>query len=170
MKFSLASIPLAILASTVAAQGPPPPGAQSWGVQPPQQYPVQTQPQQYQVYQQPPPAQYCYCPPQQCPGCIGVTPRKYPQLSDLEVADWIQCIINWLDALNSGSKSDGPACQLYNCLQNTATKYRDGGPLVTIGKVLQPVCTVGSIATDLVGNVANTVLNPFGALTGGLVR
>jgi hypothetical protein len=165
MKFSFASIPLAILASTGAAQPQPP---QQFQAQTPQQWGVQPQ-QQYQAYP-PPPPQYCYCPPQQCPGCIGVTPSQYPQLSDLEVDAWITCIKNWLSALNSGSNSDGPACQLYNCLQNTATQYHRGGIIVDIGKALQPVCTIASGITGAVGNVANVVLSPLGALTGGLVR
>jgi hypothetical protein len=154
MKFSLASIPLAILASTAAAQGPPPNGAQQWGIQQ-QQYPVQPY--------QPPQQQYCYCPPQQCTGCIGVTPRQYPQLSDLEVAAWIGCTTDWLSALNSNSKGDGPACQFYNCLQKVATQYRAGGPIVIIGKPLGLACSVGSMVTDGVGGI-------FHGITGGLVR
>jgi hypothetical protein len=152
MKFSLASIPLAILASTAAAQppvqGPPQNGVQQWQWGPPQQQPQQ------QPYA-------CWCP--NCPTCIGVTPGQYPGVTDPEVTAWVGCLKDWLSDLSSNSKGDAPACKFYNCLQKVATTYRAGGPIVAIGKPLGIACATLSPITDAAGNV-------FHAITGGLVR
>lgn len=135
MKFSLFSIPLAMLASIAAAQYPP------QGYQQPQQ------PQQYSGYQ---PQQYggYGLPPQQCIG--GIQPGQFPNIPDYEVADWFGCAHDWVKSMNDGASGSAPACSFYSCLQDKAAKYQRGGTMAAAGRLLTPICTLGGIGAGLV--------------------
>jgi len=136
MKFSMVSIPIAILASSVAAQN------QYQGQQAAQNpgYNYQ-QPQQYGYVQQ----------AQQCIG--GAKPGQYPNIPDYEVNDWYQCMVPWLQSVNSGSSGSGPGCALYNCLETNASKYNRGGLVAALGQPLRIACAGGSFISNLVYSV-----------------
>jgi hypothetical protein len=125
MKFSLASIPFAILASAVTAQGPgyqpSQPGYQ--GNQGSQGYPSG----QYQPYQQ-------------NFGGMQQGGSPWPNVPDYEVKDWQSCTNQLLNAWNDKVQGSGPACNMWNCLHTQASKYGRGGALTAISNVLNPIC------------------------------
>jgi hypothetical protein len=136
MKFSLVSVPIAMLASTVAAQG---------------QYQGQ-QPQQNQGYQYQQPGQYSYAQqPMQQPQCIGgARPGQYPNIPEYEVADWYNCLSPWLQSVNAGASGSSPGCTLFTCIENTAGKYNRGGLVAVLGQPLKIVCAGGALISNLV--------------------
>lgn len=130
MKFTLASIPIAMLASTVAAQGYQ--GQQNGGYQNPQQY--GGYPQQFQQ-----------------PQCIGgAKPGQYPNIPDYEVNDWYQCLSPWLQSVNAGASGSSPGCALFACIENTAGKYNRGGLVAVLGQPLKIACAGGALISNLV--------------------
>lgn len=150
MKFSQASIPLAILASTVAAQGGGyGPQNQQYGP-PSNQGGYQQGGYQQGGYQQGGYQQGGYGQPPQQQHIGGANPGQYPNIPDYEVADWYECTKKWLEAINAGSSGSTPACAVYNCLEAQAGKYNRGGTMAQLGRLITPVCWVGSGVAGLV--------------------
>lgn len=125
MKFSLAFIPLAMLASAVAAQGgyggyQGNQGSGGYG-----QY--QPYPQNYGGTQQP----------------QGTS--QWPNIPDYEVKDWQSCTNLLLNAWNDKVQGSGPACDMWNCLHDKASKYQRGGALTAISNALTPICGLNKV-------------------------
>jgi hypothetical protein len=130
MKLTLACIPLAMLASTVAAQGwPSQPGVGNQGY-PPYQPGNQGQGGGYQ-----PPPNY---------GSMQGQPQ-WPNIPPYEVNDWESCMVSWLNEINASASGSGPVCNLWQCLSTQANKYNKGGLVAAASSVLSPLCVaIGS--------------------------
>lgn len=140
MKFST-TVPLAMLASTIAAQGY---NQGPQGYQGGQGY--QGPPQGYQGGYQGPPQGYQggYQNPQGYGGMQGGQQSSpWPNIPDYEVKDWQQCTNQWLNAINEKQTGSGPVCTLWQCLTDTANKYNRGAAIAAASTVLDNLCKLG---------------------------
>lgn len=160
MKFS-ATIPLAMLVSTITAQGfggpqGPYPGTQNYQPQP------QGQPQGYGQGGQGGYGQgqggYTGQNGYQGPPNYGVMQggqvqqtSPWPNIPGYEVKDWQQCTNQWLNAINIGQSGSSPVCTLWQCLTDTANKYNRGKAIAAASTVLDNLCKFG------LGSVLGTV-------------
>ena len=123
MKFSTA-VPLAMLASTIAAQGYPGQGGYQG---PPQGY-----------------GQGGYQGPPNYGGMQGAQQSSpWPNIPDYEVKDWQQCTNQWLNAINIGQSGSAPVCTFWQCLTDTANKYNRGKVIAAASTIVDNFCKFG---------------------------
>ncbi|KAG4439931.1 hypothetical protein IFR05_004606 [Cadophora sp. M221] len=156
----LTLLPLAILAATATAQGwdqqyqqPPTSGGSiGQGSQPNNPY---QQPGQYQGAPPPPGGpggswsyQTTYNQPQPA--------RQFKTITDQEADDWRSCTNAFLQSVDRQEGGSIPACLFWSCLHTQANTWKRGGLLTGISNALNPICTIGNIASHVpfLGDIA----------------